>query len=544
MAGTRWPAAYGRRGVVASPHPLATAAGLSMLLRGGTAVDAAVAAGAALAVVAPHMTGLGGDSFWLGWDAGRRRLRGLAACGAAAALATPRFYEDRGLAAIPARGPLAALTVPGAVDGLWEAHRWSREALGSPLGWPDLLAPAIGHAAEGVAVSAGQARVTAGATDLLARARDPAFARWAALYLDPAGAPPVRGARLRQPGLARTLEWLAREGGRSFYEGRVAADLAAACEAAGSPLRAADLAAHRSRWVEPLTVPYRGGLAAAPPPPSQGMATLAILGMLDGVDVGGRGADSAEYVHLVVEATKLAFADRDRWLADPEVVAVPAGRLLDAAYLRARAAAIRPEAAAAASAGAGRGDTVACVAVDGAGNAVSLIQSVYWEYGAGLVAGETGVVLQNRGSAFSLDPAHPNVLAPGKRPFHTLAPFMWLAGGRPALVAGTMGGEGQPQTLAALATRIVDFGLDPQAAVEAPRWVWGRTWGAPSRALSLEARFPPAVARELAARGHQVRELPAWSDTVGHAQAIAWDAAPGCWVGGADPRADGPALGA
>jgi gamma-glutamyltranspeptidase/glutathione hydrolase len=544
---TRWPRALGRRGVVASPHPLATLAGLAALLSGGTAIDAAVAAGATLAVVYPHMTGLGGDSFWLCWDARGRRLRGLEACGAAARLATPGFYASRGLGEIPTRGPLAALTVPGAVDGLWEAHLWSRSALGSPLGWADLLADAIRHAGEGIPVSPCQARVTARATDLLDRADEPVFGPLRATYLDGRAAP-TPGAPLVQPRLARTLARLAREGGRVFYEGELAADLAEACEAAGSPLRAVDLVSHRSRWVEPLTVPYRDGLAASMPPPSQGMAALAILGMLDALDIGGQPADSASYVHLVVEATKLAFGDRDRWLADPDAVPVPTARLLAPAYLRERVKAIRADAAMPAPVASGLdrlgGDTVACVTADAAGNCVSLIQSLYHEWGSGVVAGETGVVLQNRGAFFSLDPAQPNALAPGKRPFHTLTPFMFLRAGRPVLVAGTMGGEGQPQTVAALTTRVLDFGLDVQAAVEAPRWLYGRTWGAPTRALSLEGRFPARVAAELRARGHAVRVLEPWSDTMGHAQAI-WLGAPGgLLVAGGDPRADGPALGA
>src|SRR5262245_9553275 len=475
-------------------------AGLQALLRGGTAVDAALAAGAAIAVLYPHMTGLGGDSFWLCWDARRRRLRGLAACGAAAALATPALYRERGLDAIPARGPLAALTVPGAVDGLWEANRWSRAELGSPLGWADLLADAIRHAADGIAVSPCQARVTARAADLLASAAEAPFRGLAGTYLVD-GAAPAPGARLVQPGLARTLEHLARDGGRAFYEGEPAAAIGRACEALGSPLRAGDLAAHRSRWVTPLTVPYRGGTAASLPPPCQGMALLAILGMLDAADVAGCGPDTADYVHLVVEATKLAFGDRDRWLADPEVVDVPVERLLDPGYLHERVKRIRADVAAPAPVASGLGDTIACVAVDGAGHAVSLIQSLYHEWGSGVVAGETGVVLQNRGSFFSLDPAHPNALAPGKRPFHTLTPFMWLAGDRPGLIAGTMGGEGQPQTLAAVTTRVLDFGPDVQAAVEAPRWVWGRTWGTPTRALSIEARFGDRVAETLRGRG-------------------------------------------
>jgi oxamate amidohydrolase len=542
MHETRWPAALGRRGVVASPHPLATIAGLEVLRRGGTAVDAAVAVGATVAVVYPHMTGLGGDSFWLCWDAKAGRLTALQAAGAAAARATPELYRRHGLAAIPARGPLAALTVPGAVDGLWSAHRLSQERLGSTIPWGDLLAPAIRHAAEGFPVSPCQSRVTAGATDLL-ETEEPAFGPFRATYLD-GGAAPVAGRRLAQPALACTLEELAREGGRAFYEGPLAAEIGRACEAVGSPLRAGDLAAHRSRWVEPATVPYRGGLAATVPPPCQGLVALAVLGMLEGTDVRACARDPADYVHVAVEATKLAFGDRDRWLADPEHVPVPLESLLDPAYLRARGRDIAMDRAAPApfASGIERGDTIACVTADAAGNCVSLIQSIYHEWGSGVVAGETGVVLQNRGAGFTLDAGHANVLAPGKRPFHTLTPFMYLRGGKPFLAAGTMGGEGQPQTLVAVTTRVVDLGQDVQAAVEAPRWVYGRTWGAPTRALSIEGRFGEAVAADLTRRGHAVRVLDPWSDTAGHAQAIKLEPG-GLLVGAGDPRADGPALG-
>ena len=535
----RWPAALGRRGVVASPHPLATVAGLDILLRGGTAADAAVAVGATLAVVYPHMTGLGGDSFWLLWDARAARLAALQAAGGAAALASPAYYRRQGLTAIPARGPLAALTVPGAVDGLWSAHRWSRARLGSAVPWGDLLEAAIRHARDGFAVSPCLTRVTRGAADLLA-SDDPALGPLREAYLA-AGAPLAPGSPLVQPRLAATLERLAREGGRAFYEGAIADEIGRACEALGSPLRARDLAVHRSRWVEPITAPYRGGVAASVPPPCQGLAALAILGMLDALDV--RDGDDAGYVHLVVEATKLAFGDRDRWLADPEVEPVPLGALLDPAYLRERARAIAADRAmpAPARSGVERGDTIACVTADGAGHCVSLIQSLYHEWGSGVVAGATGVVLQNRGIYFDLD-GGPNGLVPGKRPFHTLTPFMYLRDGRPVLVAGTMGGEGQPQTLAALTTRIVDRGLGVQAAIEAPRWIYGRTWGAPRRDLALERRFGARVRAALARRGHVVRVLEDWSDTVGHAQAIERDST-GLLVGGGDPRADGPALG-
>jgi len=542
MPETRWPAALGRRGVVASPHPLATVAGLEVLQRGGTAVDAAVAVGATIAVAYPHMTGLGGDSFWLLWDARAGQLTALQAAGAAAARATPELYRRQGLSAIPARGPLAALTVPGAADGLWTAHAFSRERLGSTVAWGDLLEAAIRHAADGIPVSPCQARVTAGAADLLAAHATP-FAAFRATYLDQ-GAAPAPGRRLVQPTLARTLDRLAREGGRAFYEGAIAAEIGRACEAIGSPLRAGDLAAHQSRLTDPVTAPYRGGVAASVPPPCQGLVALAVLGMLDGTDVGACARDPADYVHLLVEATKLAFGDRDRWLADPDHAPVPLARLLDPAYLRDRGRRIAMDRAAPAPVAAGieRGDTIACVTADAAGNCVSLIQSIYHEWGSGVVAGETGVVLQNRGAGFTLEAGHPNVLAPGKRPFHTLTPFMYLRDGKPALVAGTMGGEGQPQTLVAVTTRVLDVALDAQAAVEAPRWVYGRTWGAPTRALAIESRFGEPVTAELARRGHDVRVLDPWSDTAGHAQAV--ELRPdGLLVGGGDPRADGPALG-
>jgi gamma-glutamyltranspeptidase/glutathione hydrolase len=266
--------------------------------------------------------------------------------------------------------------------------------------------------------------------------------------------------------------------------------------------------------------------------------------MLEETDVHAAGRDAADYVHLLVEATKLAFGDRDRWLADPEHAAVPVRRILDPAYLRERGRRIRMDRAAPGPVDSGieRGDTIACVTADAAGNCVSLIQSIYHEWGSGVVAGETGVLLQNRGAGFTLAPDHPNTLAPGKRPFHTLTPFMYLREGRPALVAGTMGGEGQPQTLVAVTTRVVDLGLDVQAAVEAPRWVYGRLWGAPTRTLSIEGRFGDGVTADLTRRGHDVRVIDSWSDMAGHAQALRL-APDGLLVGGGDPRADGPALG-
>ncbi|MGH7393700.1 MAG: gamma-glutamyltransferase, partial [Candidatus Rokuibacteriota bacterium] len=324
-----------------------------------------------------------------------------------------------------------------------------------------------------------------------------------------------------------------------FYRGGLARRIAAGAAAAGSPLAARDLVEHTADWVEPLRAPYRGGEAASFPPPTQGFAALAILALLEGFDVAR--LDDAEHVHLVVEATKLAFEDRDRWLADPEVVPVPVATCLDPARLARRRARIAAHAARAPAGVPAAGDTIAIVTADGEGHAVSVIQSTYHEFGAAVVAGDTGVLLQNRGAFFSLDPAHPNALAPRKRTAHTLIPSMYLVGGRPRLVYGTMGGEGQPQTQAALVTRLVDRGLGPQAAVEAPRWLYGRTWGEPSKALRIEDRFGGAVAEGLRRRGHDVRVVEPWSDLMGHAHVIRIDA--DGLAGGSDPRADGAALG-
>ena len=535
-AATRWPDAHATRGMIASPHALASEAGLAILRSGGNAVDAAIAAAATVAVVYPHMNGVGGDNFWLIFDGRTRTLRALNAAGRSAAAATLETYRARFGAAIPARGGAAALTVPGAVSGWWAAHLLSRDSLGSPLAWTTLLEAAIVHAREGFPPSPGQRRVTAETTDLFgaAAAADVLRRLWSLYH-------PALLARERfvQTELAGTLAAIAEGGADEFYRGRLGHRLAAGAAAAGSPLTAADLAEHSADWVEPLSVPYRGGMATSFPPPTQGFAALAMLALLEGFDLAG--LDEADYVHLVVEAAKLAFEDRDRYLSDPTVVPVPVARCLDPTYLAERRRRISRRRAMLATGGPMRGDTIAIVAADDRGNAVSLIQSLYWEFGSGVIAGDTGVLLQNRGAFFSLDPAHPNCLAPRKRTAHTLIPSMYLVQGRPRLVYGTMGGEGQPQTQAALVTRIVDRGLAPQAAVEAPRWLYGRTWGAESRSLSLESRFDAAAVESLRQRGHDVSLVEAWSDLMGHAQLIRVDA--DGFTGASDPRADGAALG-
>jgi gamma-glutamyltranspeptidase/glutathione hydrolase len=533
---TRWPQAHGRRGMVASPHALASSAGRAIFAAGGNALDAAIAAAATIAVVYPHMNGIGGDNFWLIYDGERGALRALNAAGRSAASATLERYAARDGAAIAARGGPAALTVPGAVSGWWEAHRYSADIMGSSITWPALLADAVAHARDGFPVSPGQRRVTAAATDLFGD-RAPSEVRdtlWPTYH-------PARlaAAPFVQADLARTLARLAGDGGDALYRGELAARVARAAGHAGSPLTEADFAEHTADWVEPLRVRYRGGEAASLPPPTQGFAALAILGLLEGFDL--HALDEPEYVHLVVEATKLAFEDRDALLTDPTVVPVDVAHCLDRSRLSERRRRIGARAAAPMGGVPAGGDTIAIVTADARGNAVSLIQSLYYEFGSGVVAGDTGVLLQNRGAFFSLDPAHPNRLAPRKRTAHTLIPSMYLVDRQPRLVYGTMGGEGQPQTQAALVTRIVDRGLEPQAAVEAPRWLLGRTWGEATKALRLEDRVPPGTAEALRARGHDVRLVDAWSDLMGHAQVIRLEAS--ALIGASDPRADGAALG-
>jgi gamma-glutamyltranspeptidase len=511
LLATRWPEARAPRGMVASPHLLASQSGIAALRGGGNALDAAVAAAATIAVVYPHMTGIGGDNVWLSWDARAGRLRALCGAGRSAAAASIEWYAARGVRdAIPARGGLAALTVPGAVDGWWQAHRHSATAMGSPLDWHDLLADAIIYAAEGFSASAGQRRPPPREPDLFGPSASGEIRRdlWPLYHPDALARGPLVQAN--------------------------AAD-------AGSPLSVGDFAAHRSEWMDPLMLPWNGGVAASFPPPTQGMSALALLGLAEGFDLAA--LEEADYIHVLVEAIKLAFADRDRHLTDPAAMTVTPRELLAPerlARLRGRIArrrAMMPDAAAAPG-----GDTIAIVTADADGNAVSLIQSLYYTFGSGLVAGDTGIVLQNRGAFFSLDPRHVNALAPRKHTMHTLVPSMYLEGGRPRMVYGTMGGEGQPQTQAALLTRRLQRGLGTQACVEAPRWLYGRTWGVATRALSLEGRYPPSLAEDLAARGHDVKMGEAWDDLFGHAHAIWLDERDGL-CGGSDPRADGGALG-
>jgi oxamate amidohydrolase len=541
------PTVLAPRGMVVSPHYLASAAGLRVLQAGGNAIDAAIAAAAVCSVVYPHMCSIGGDNFWLIYDAKARTVRALNGSGRAGERCSIGFYHRVGvLNAIPARGFLAANTVPGAVDGWATAHEYGRWSLGTKLLWSALLEEAIAYAERGYPVTPSQAAWTVRNTE---DAGDPlrGLQRWEGFrgtFLTRDGRPYGSGEVMKQPDLARTLKTVAYGGGRFFYEGDIARRICRYLDAHGGVLTERDFYEHRSDWVDPLRVNYRHHAAYGFPPNTQGVAALLILSILNHVEVRRVGEGTVDYYHLLVEATKLAFADRDRWVTDPTFSPAPLDRLLSPRYAEDRARMIQTtKAAPRYETGVLTGDTVFIGTVDAQGNGVSMLQSVYFDFGSGIVAGDTGVLLQNRGTFFSLDPTHVNRLEPRKRTFHTLIPAMLLKDDRLFLVYGTMGGEGQPQTQSALVTRILDFGFGVQEAIEAPRWLYGRTWGMTSSDLFLEARIPASVQEGLRQRGHPVRVVGAWDDLMGHAQAILIDPQTGVRHGGADPRGDGQALG-
>jgi gamma-glutamyltranspeptidase/glutathione hydrolase len=519
-------------GLVTSPHGLASSAGVDVLRAGGSAVDAAIAASAVLGVVYPHMTGIGGDAFWLIHEGASGAVRYLCGGGQAAAAADPEWFRARGHGEIPLKGILpATLTVPGAVASWAEAHaRYGRLPLAR------CLEQAIGYSREGAPVSARLAQFIGQAKAELA-ARPEA----AAIFLQ-------AGAMLVNPGLARSLERIAREGRAGFYDGETARAMARYAEANGGFFRAPDFAAQGAQWGEPLVGTYRGVTIYNTPAPTQGFTVLQMLNLIEPLELHRMPLLGADRVHLLVQAKQLAYHDRDRFLADPRFADVPVERLISKAHADARRGLLDPDRALAwdkvPAQGSLAGDTVYVGVVDRDGNAVSLIQSLYGIFGSGVVAGETGVLLQNRGAYFSLDPAHPNVLRPGKIPLHTLIASIGKRDGRLWSVFGCMGADGQPQIHLQAYTGLIDHGLDIQQAVEMPRFLSGRfALGEARDTLHIEARFPRGTIEELERRGHPVDRWGDWNELAGHAHGIVVDPRTGVRWGGADPRSDGAAIG-
>jgi len=504
--------------MVACPHALASAAGVDALRNGGSAVDAAVSAACALAVLYPHMCSIGGDAFWLIYDAKANQVFYLDGGGRAAAAATLDRFA--GQAEIPFRGIApATLTTPGAVASFCEAH-----ARHGQLPFERCLQDAIHYAAEGFPVTARLARwieQTAPEMDTASRA----------IFLQ---------SPIRNPRLADTLRAIAAQGRAGFYEGEVARQLAKL----GGFFTERDLAAQGAYWGEPIRGSYRGVTIYETPAPTQGFTVLEMLNLIEPLDLGPYlGPD---HVHLLVQAKQLAYHDRDRWLADPRFAEMPIERLVSKAYAAQRRNLMNPERALpwdkVPSYGSLTGDTVYVAAVDAQGNAASLIFSLYGVFGSCVTSAETGVTLQNRGAYFSLDPKHPNRLEPGKVPLHTLIASLAFRNDNLWAVLGCMGADGQPQIHLQTYVAMIDFGQDIQQALAAPRWLSGRFGLGEARdTLHIEARFPRATIDELERRGHPVDRWGDWSELAGHAHGITIDS--GVLAGGFDPRSDGAAIG-
>ena len=526
---------FARRGMVATSQPLATQAGLRVLQDGGHAVDAAVAAGAVLAVVEPGMTGIGGDVFALVWDARSRRVEALNGSGRQAAAASADDVRAAGHETIPDQGPGSwfAVSVPGTVDG-WQRllERHGRLTLA------DALAPAVQYARDGFPVH-----------DLVARywkmAEEKLQFRPSGAELLPRGQAPGMGEVVTLPELARSLETVAEGGAEAFYQGDIGRRIADFVQSEGGWLTAEDLARHRSDWDQPIASDYRGVTVWECPPNGQGLAALAALNIAEGFDLRAMGSQSLETYHHLIEAMRLGFADTLHYVADPRAVPVPTDALLSKAYAADRRAEISPEHA---RPGAGWGDPLPAAAdttylsvVDGEGNACSFINSLFHNFGTGLVVPGTGIALQNRGSLFSLDPSHPNYLGPSQRPYHTIIPALATRGGELWLSFGVMGGFQQPQGHLQVIANMVDFDLDPQSALDAPRF---RINFPLDDSVMVEEDLDEAVVSALRRRGHEVKVLGGYDRAgFGGGQIIARDPETGVLSGGTEPRKDGAAAG-
>lgn len=516
-----------RNGMVAASQPLASQVGLQILRDGGNAVDAAVATAATLALVAPMMTGPGGDMFALVYVSATGELVGLNGSGFSPKAANVGFFESRGLKHIPTTSPFS-VTVPGAVDG------WARllEKYGT-MTLAQVLGPAIEYAEEGFPVS--EIFASDWAQYGASFENDPEFVR--AYYTD--GKPPQHGDVFVNKPLAWTYRQIAREGRDAFYEGEIAKRIVDRLNSLGWPVSMDDLAYQHSTWVEPISTDYKGHRIYELPPNGQGMAALEMLNLLEGYDLKAIGHNSAKYVHLFVEAKKLAFADLAAWLADPARAELPVPTIVSKEYARQRRKRInQSKAAENVETGIsgrvqwieGSGDTVYFTVVDKERNAVSFINSIFHGFGSGIVVPETGIILQNRGALFSLDPDHPNRVEGRKRPYHTIIPAMAFKDGRPWLTFGVMGGDLQPQGHVQVLLNMIEFGMNVQEAGEAPRASHSTGGG-----VGLEKGLDPDVEPALRKMGHKVRK----SGPMGGYQAIEIDWERGVLLGGTDPRKDG-----
>ena len=532
------PDVRGQIGAVSAGHPLAAQAGLRVLQDGGNATDAIIAMAGVLAVVRPHMNGIGGDAFGIFYNGETGEVTALNASGRSGALATPEFFAVAELDRIPSIGPLS-VSVPGAVAGWIDAH----DRYGS-MNFAELLSTGIDYARNGFAVSSRLAQdFEEQGQNLNDAGRD--------LYL-PNSSPPKVGSLLRNPQLANSLEIVADQGKEGFYNGSIAQKLSAFITEQGGYLRQGDFASHTSTWVTPLRGDYLNHEFVVMPPNTQGVTQLALFEMAKSHELASMTQNSADYLHTLVELKKLAFADRDRWVADPNSANVPVDQLLDADYLKNRAQLINMSVAAeSAEPGFGdeilaepngnrsdAGDTVFITAVDQWGNAVSWIQSNFAGFGSGLLDEATGILLHNRGALFTLETGHPNQIASDKRPYHTLSPTMALyPSGEFAFTLGTPGGDSQTQTILQITHNMLVFGMTPQQAIEAPRF---RSLS--GLRLAIEDRISEEALLDLRQRGHLLNLVEGWTATFGGAHMIHHDPETGVLTAAADPRREAYAI--
>jgi gamma-glutamyltranspeptidase/glutathione hydrolase len=519
-----------RQGIVATEHPLASQIGAMMLAQGGNAVDAAVAANAAMGVVAPMANGMGGDLFAIVYEAKSGKLYGLNASGWAPAGLTPEFLRGKGITEMPQSG-IHSVTVPGAVDG-WEKllKRFGRKRL------PEVLAPAIRYAKEGFPVTEIFASYWADSAAKLRRDTN------AARTFLPGGRVPRAGEIFRNPDVAWSLKQVAAHGRKAFYEGAVAQRILARSKELGGTLMAEDLARFSSEWVEPISTTYHGWTVYELPRNGQGIAALMMLNLMENFPLADYGAGSANALHVMIEAKKLAYADMLRYVCDPKFDRVPVAAMLSKDYARKRARLLdlskaNGQVEAGRPPGMGTDTTYLCV-VDEEGNMVSYIQSNYNSFGSGVVAGGTGFALQNRGGLFSLEAESPNVLAGHKRPLHTIIPA-FCTKDQVRIAFGIMGGWNQSQAHAQFISDVVDHQMNIQAALEAPRFTKQTFAGCD---VELESRIPAAVRAELAAKGHQIELRGDFASSAGGGQAVLRDFAAGVNYGASDPRKDGAAI--
>jgi len=517
-----------RQGIVATSSVLASQAGAQILARGGSAADAAIAANAVLSVVEPMANGMGGDCFVIYWDAKTGKLTGLNSSGPAPRGLTPEFLAAQGIQAMPRQG-IHSVTVPGAVAGWASVH-----AKFGKLPWKDLFQAAIAYAERGFPVGEGIHEVWSGEVDRLKSQPD------AARVFLPEGKAPEIGQTFRNPEMAHAYRLLAEGGRDAFYKGEIAAAILSTSQRLKGTLTAADLASYEPEWVEPISIDYRGWRVYELPPNGQGMAALEMLNLMETIPATPAGALSSAEIHKRIEAMKLAYADLGRYNADPRSAKVPVAGLLSKDYARERAALIDPwkancEVAPGHPVGS---DTTYLTVVDREGNIASWIQSLYSSFGSTVVVEGMGFALQNRGAGFTLDPASPNVLAGGKRPFHTIIPA-FMEKGDLHIGFGIMGGPNQPLAHAQFVSNFVDYGMNVQQALEAPRFTKASANGCE---VSLESRVPLESLQQLSERGHQIRIRRHYTQEMGRGQAILHDSRTGANHAASDPRADGAAV--